>query len=82
MIYIITTSDISHIYVCIISDIYLLSSYHNIFGFSQAFEPNISRALQRALWTTLSTLSRTAGIFQRYDIDYVFTVYLSVLFRT
>ena len=52
------------------------------FGLSQAFEPIISRALHRALWTTLSTLSRTAGIFQRYDIDYVFTVYLRVLFRT
>ena len=57
-----------------------MSSYHNIFGFSQAFEPNISRALQRALWTTLSTLSRTAGIFQRYDIDYVFTVCVSKCF--
>ena len=81
MTHLIFISDISHIYNCIIADICLFSSYHNLFLVCRRISSPLYRAPCNE-WTTLLTLSRTAGIFQRYDIDYVFTVYLSVLFRT
>ena len=50
--------DISYIYVYIIYEICLLYSHHKVFIYSQAFETIISRAPQRAQWTTLLTFSR------------------------